>query len=159
MSPTTGYVKKSAVRGLVIALFAFQLAVTGLVGWVVKEYAASEATKKASLLAGSTAEATRYNTNRSTCALRALVDPQIKENLAQLAGYKEAAKDKSISASARRRNEGRIATTALTIKNLRDFRSVYATVPPDYDCSKLPENPPPLSGYNREEDPNGTQNS
>jgi hypothetical protein len=122
------FIQKSAVRWLVVGLFVFNFTVLALGLQFVKEYAASQAKEKAVVVANQAHTIDVYNTNRTTCALRALAEPQ-------LASYRKAAKDKTLSASARKRNQARIKST-------EDFLAAYATIPPDFDCSTLPKKAP-----------------
>jgi hypothetical protein len=69
-----------------------------------------------------------YSTNKQVCAFRKLTVPALKS-------YKDAAKDETLSASARARNDLRIHTT-------EEFLRSLVTVPSDFKCSSLPRNPP-----------------
>lgn len=69
-----------------------------------------------------------YAQNKAACGWRAFTAPVLKS-------YEDAAKDPTLSESARARNDKRIKTT-------REFLSTQITVPPDFDCSKLPKRPP-----------------
>lgn len=69
-----------------------------------------------------------YSINKSVCGFRGFVKPTLKS-------YEAAAKDPTLSASARARNDKRIAST-------RAFLTNQVTVPPDFDCATLPPRPP-----------------
>ena len=127
MSPTTGYVRKSGVRWLVVGLFVFNSLVLAGGLQFVKDYAASQATK-----------ATTLATNRTACALRALVEPTIAADLLTLKSYQLAAKDKTAKPSARARNAKRVTDTQTKIYAEQAFLRAYVTIPPNFDCSSLP---------------------
>ena len=126
--PDQGFVKKSAVRWLVVGLFMFNMIVLGAGLQFVKTYATDQAQTKARTVAYESHLIDVYNQNRTTCALRALAEPQLKS-------YKKAAKDKTLSASARSRNRIRVEQT-------EKFLAAYATIPPDFDCTTLPKHAP-----------------
>jgi hypothetical protein len=69
-----------------------------------------------------------YSINKSVCGFRGLVGPTLRS-------YEAAAKDESLSESARARNDKRILTT-------REFLDSQVTVPPDFDCKNLPKKQP-----------------
>lgn len=69
-----------------------------------------------------------YSINKIVCGFRGFIVPTLKS-------YEAAAKDPTLSQSARARNDKRIRTT-------RAYLSTLVTVPADFDCAKLPKNPP-----------------
>lgn len=69
-----------------------------------------------------------YSINKSVCGFRGFVQPTLKS-------YEAAAKDPTLTASARARNDKRIQTT-------KRFLESQVTVPADFDCADLPKNPP-----------------
>lgn len=69
-----------------------------------------------------------YSINKSVCGFRGFVEPTLKS-------YRAAAKDPTLSPSARKRNDLRIHTT-------QQFLDSQVTVPPDFDCRKLPQKAP-----------------
>lgn len=71
---------------------------------------------------------TNYANNRRVCGWRTFINPILKS-------YKDAAKDPTLSASARARNDKRIKTT-------QQFLDNQITIPPVFDCKTLPKKPP-----------------
>lgn len=69
-----------------------------------------------------------YSINKSVCGFRGFVGPTLKS-------YRAAAKDKTLTPSARKRNDTRIRTT-------QAFLDSQVTVPPGFDCRKLPKKAP-----------------
>ena len=69
-----------------------------------------------------------YAQNKAACGWRAFTAPVLKS-------YQDAAKDPTLSDSARARNDKRIKTT-------QEFLESQITVPPSFDCTKLPKRPP-----------------
>jgi hypothetical protein len=69
-----------------------------------------------------------YSINKSVCGFRGFVEPTLKS-------YKAAADDKTLTASARARNDLRIRTT-------QAFLDSQVTVPRDFDCRNLSPRPP-----------------
>ena len=122
---TTDHVKKSAVRYFVVAIFCFNLIVLAGGLQFVKNYAASEATKS-TLLAS----------NKTACTLRALVEPQINNDLLVLHNYESTAAKRPKVANhdllVKRAHD-----TRLKIASERGFLEAYATTPPDLDCSTI----------------------
>lgn len=137
-------VRKSAVRRYVLGLFIFNLVVLALGLVVVKNYAEAEAKKKAEAVALATRAADRYNLNRTTCSLRALVEPLIAADRLTLKSYKQAADDPTAKPAARKRNLQRVIDTQVKIDGEVAYLAAYATIPPDFDCSSLPVTPPPI---------------
>lgn len=83
-----------------------------------------------------------YAVNANTCPARALIDKSISDTKKALAGYISAARDPSLSVSARERNAERIKQANRSIVGLHAFRKLYQTVPPHYNCARLPRKPP-----------------
>lgn len=71
---------------------------------------------------------TAYSINKSACGFRGFVVPTLKS-------YEAAAKDPTLSESARKRND-------LRIRRAHEFLDSQVTVPPDFDCKTLPKKPP-----------------
>jgi hypothetical protein len=69
-----------------------------------------------------------YSINKSVCGFRGFVNPTLKS-------YEAAAKDPTLSSSARARNDKRIQTT-------KAFLDTQVTVPANFDCTTLPKRPP-----------------
>lgn len=69
-----------------------------------------------------------YSINKSVCGFRGFVQPTLKS-------YEAAAKDPTLTPSARKRNDKRIKST-------KAFLETQVTVPADFDCATLPKNPP-----------------
>lgn len=83
-----------------------------------------------------------YNSNRAACIAEGIVAPLIAKAREDLKTYRDAIKDPKIDEDARLRNLGRIKSGEKSIIDLKRFRSLYATIPPDLDCKDLPKNPP-----------------
>lgn len=88
------------------------------------------------------AKLARYAINSNACRARALINKTIRDQQKLLATYIQAAKDESLSQSAKARNAVRISDTQTSIDGLRKFRDLYVTVPPGFDCKTLPAKPP-----------------
>ena len=69
-----------------------------------------------------------YAHNAQVCAFRAATLPELKS-------YKDAAKDETLSASARERNAKRI-------RDSEEFLSRLVTIPTGFNCADLPRRPP-----------------
>lgn len=82
----------------------------------------------------------RYNSNKAACGIRKLVDLDGQRKL--LATYQDAAKDPSVTPSARKRNAARIIAQKKSIKNAKNVIELFATIPPDFNCKNLPKHPP-----------------
>lgn len=69
-----------------------------------------------------------YSLNKIVCGFRGFIGPTLKS-------YEAAAKDPTLSNSARLRNDKRIRTT-------RAYLDTLVAVPADFDCKTLPKKPP-----------------
>lgn len=90
-------------------------------------------------------EASIYANNHAACGLRALVDPTIAAQKRSLVLSTAASKDKTSSPTARARSKKNIASLEKSLEGLTKVRALYGTIPPGYDCSKLPKLPPTVN--------------
>lgn len=81
-----------------------------------------------------------YNANKAACGIRKLVDLPSQEKL--LHTYMDAAKDPKLDKAAKARNRARITLVKKQIRNGKNVIELFGRIPPDYDCAKLPKNPP-----------------
>jgi len=138
----TDTVPKLLIRGYITALF-----IVVLMAFAVSTVAIVRAQKGAADAAVSKQlnEASVYANNHAACGLRALVDPTIAAQKRSLAISESGAKDKTVTASARHRSALNVKSLHKSLIGLYKVRALYGTIPPGYDCSKLPKTPPQIA--------------
>lgn len=121
-------------RMLIILVVLMVYLTIGL--YAVKNYAATQATK----VAVSQLNLQVYNSNKAACGIRTLVNLPKQER--DLATYENAAKDPTLNAAAKKRNATRVVSAKEGIKSGKQVIELFGTIPPDFDCTKLPKKPP-----------------
>lgn len=83
-----------------------------------------------------------YAINRSACSAYSLVDPTIKSDRILLVALDRAIKDPKTSAAMLKIDQERKLSTERALTAFESFRSVYGTIPPNFNCKSLPKEPP-----------------
>jgi hypothetical protein len=117
--PNSGYIRKRSARNIIAGMFVFFTLGLGIGLQYVKQQAQNQA---ASI------------NNRTTCALRALVDPAIAGYERTLDLSLKTSNDQSVKEAVRLRAAATARNTQKTLSGLQNFRAVYNTVPPGYKC-------------------------
>lgn len=90
----------------------------------------------------SKSDAINYVINRGSCQAYTLIDPAIKANDTLLLALDRSIKDPATSTAMLTINKKRRVTVRKQQAGLKSFRKVYGTIPRDYDCRRLPKQPP-----------------
>lgn len=90
----------------------------------------------------SQADAIHYVINRGSCSAYALIDPAIKSNDTLLLALDRSIKDPKTSPEMLKINKKRRNDVKKQQKSLRSFRTIYGTIPANYNCKRLPKHPP-----------------
>lgn len=124
--PDRTFIKKKTARNIIFGIFLFFMLALGGGLQLVKVEARNYAV----------AQAVQIN-NRQTCALRALVDPAIAGYRRTLKLAKKTATDPTVNKAVQKRAVASATNTQKTLNGLLEFRAVYNTVPPGFDCRSL----------------------
>ena len=83
-----------------------------------------------------------YQTNYTTCGLRALIDPQLVALRSAKKRALSSSKDLSQSLTVRNRAKLAMIQTEKQIENTVKVRKLFGTIPPGFNCKTLAKNPP-----------------